>query len=141
MSAAEAFRRAVAAKPADDYARIQLAAAHFGAERFDVAGEVVESALALNPAWLHRRFDIGDVFSDREEFDRRVRALETHLVAQDTDAYGRFMLAYVYYFSGNLFGSRNLLRVLEERASPIEGIDAMAREAEHRLTRARDAGR
>jgi hypothetical protein len=141
VSAAEAFRQATLQKPADDYARFQLATALFGAERFALAGQVVESALALNPAWLHRRFDVGDVFSDRAEFDRRVRALETHLVTQDTDAYGRFMLAYVYYYSGNLFGSRNLLRVLEERAVEIEGIDGMAREAEHRLTRSDREGR
>ncbi|MEZ6195203.1 MAG: hypothetical protein R3F20_05675 [Planctomycetota bacterium] len=138
LPAAEAFRRALLARESDDYTRFQLAVALFGAGRYALGGELVASGLDLNPAWLFRRFDIADGFASRAEFDSRVSDLERHLVTDDEDHGARFMLAYVYYYSGNLFGARNLLRVLDDRGVAFEGADAMAKEAEQRLTKARE---
>ena len=49
----------------------------------------------------------------------------------------RFVLAYVYFFSNNLFGARSLLGVLQESGFEPVHVYRMAGEAEKRLIKDR----
>ncbi|MEE9391904.1 MAG: tetratricopeptide repeat protein [Planctomycetota bacterium] len=138
LSAAEAFRRAVNAKPQDDYALFQLGTALFGAGRYQLAARMIELGLDQNPAWLHRRFSLEDVFASVTEFKARTQALEGYLIDREGDSEARFLLSYVYYFSGNLFGARSNLRLLKTSGSKIGHVDAMVDEAERRLLQLRE---
>ena len=131
--AAEAFRRAMKLRWEDDYPKFQLAAALFGAGRYDVAFLALELGLTQNPTWLYRHFDLRSAFVSKEEFDTRVQALERHLIRHDGLDDFRFLLGYVYFFSGNLFGARSVFKTLEESPRPYPHLDVMSREAEKRL--------
>jgi len=86
---------------------------------------------------LHRRFKISDSFSSPEVFGARVEVLERFLIRNDADDAARYLLGYAYYFSGNLFGARSVLKVLEERGAQFAQMNTMAREAERRLIKDR----
>ena len=134
LSASEAFRRAARLRWDDDYPKFQLAVALFGAERYDLAYLALELGLDQNPAWLYRRFDLRDTFASEEEFAARVGALERYLIRNEGNDEARFVLGYVYYFSGNLFGARSVVRVLSDSGARFRHLDALARESERRLT-------
>ena len=111
LGAAEAFRRAMKLRDADDYPKFQLGLSLFGAEIYDLSALAIELGLDQNPSWLHRRFNLVDAFADAETFDGLVNLLERHLIRKETDQDARFVLAYTYFFSGNLFGARSVLKV------------------------------
>ncbi|MCA9322517.1 MAG: hypothetical protein KDB53_17375 [Planctomycetes bacterium] len=133
LSAAEAFRRAMIQRREDDYPKFQLGLALFAAAKYDESTTALEMGLDQNPAWLHRRFSLADAFSSPAIFQGRVEALERHLIQVENDGPARFLLGYVYYFSGNLFGARSVLKALSETDGSFRHLPTMAREAERRL--------
>ena len=137
LTAAEAFRQAMVLRPDDDYPLFQMAHALFGAGRYRLAGRALEMGLALNPAWVHRRFDVRDGFSSEEEFARLLQNLELYLIQNDRDEVSRYVLGYMYFFSGNLFGARSVLRTISDHGATFRELGAMAREAERRLVKRR----
>ena len=133
MRGAEAFRRANKSRPDEDYALFRLGASLFGAGEYGLALYAVESGLELEPARVFRRLDMSVAFGSKIEFKRRLADLEKHLVSHEDDLGARFLLAYCYYYSGELFAARGLFRDLEELGFRSPHLDAFAKEAERRL--------
>ena len=135
LNAAEAFRLAMLLRPSEDYPYFQLASALFGAGEYVLGGRALEQGFRKNSAWFYRRFSLADGFRSRDEFGSRLQDLEGHLVQEQGDQSTRLLLAYVYYFSDNLFGARGVLRGLEEERYLTRFLTPMSREAERRLLR------
>lgn len=134
IEAAEAYRRGMLMDPSKDYVLFSLGTALFAAGEYSLSAEALKRGLAGNPAWIHRRLDLAQGFASPEEFSARVQELERYLVQNETDLDARFVLAYAYFYSNNLFGARSVIRELRQAAYDCPELSDMGDEAAIRLS-------
>lgn len=98
--AGEAYRAAHKAKPEDPFAMFAMVHGAFANGEYRQAGRYLQSALALEPNWGLYEFHLQEFYGERKEFDDQVRGLERAIELRPRAADLRFLLAYIYYFSG-----------------------------------------
>jgi len=132
-NAAEAFRRAWLAGPEDYYAPFQLALALLGMGRFDLGGAALEAGLNRNESWVHRRFDVTEAFSSPEAFGALQKDLQRHVLTY-RDAYSaRFLLGYLFMFSGHEFEAHETFSGLERDGWESRHLKPFVSESSTRL--------
>ena len=135
MMAAEAFRRAWVAAPADSFAALRVGEALFGAgERYDLGGLAVETAMDLNPKEIQSSRDIRLEFPGSESFDLSLRNLQRHTLMDPKDGDARFLLGYILLVSGDAYGSFTQFQSLEDGGWTSPHLDSFMNEAQRRLT-------
>ncbi|MGB3088015.1 MAG: tetratricopeptide repeat protein, partial [Phycisphaerae bacterium] len=93
-------RAAHKARPEDPFALFALTHAAFANGEYRTAKRLLETALALEPNWGLYEFRIQEFYGEREEYDRHVANLERLVELRPSSTSMKFLLAYVYYFSG-----------------------------------------
>lgn len=131
--AAEAFRRAWEYRPDDYYAPFQLTLALFGMGRHELATYALVEGLDRNASWIHRRMDVGGSFAGPEEFETLLRDLQRHAVADPDDRHARFLLGYLYLFSGRSFEAHSEFTALKRAGSEFPYLESFIKEASARV--------
>jgi len=98
--ASEAYRAAHKMRPEDAFALFALTHAAFANGEYRQAARYVQKALAIEPNWGLFEFRMDEFYGDPSEFDRHVKNLERQVELRPQAADLKFLLAYVYYFSG-----------------------------------------
>jgi tetratricopeptide (TPR) repeat protein len=139
LAAVSAFEQAVALLPEEEsyYARLELADQYQGAERYQDALTLLETARKLDPtndrAWVR----IGDIRQSQERFDLAEAAYLEAISADQTSgrgpyAYGRFLLAlgrqdeavaYLELAASRAYGVPQVWVLLGETYRDLEQID------------------
>jgi tetratricopeptide (TPR) repeat protein len=107
--AAEEYRAATKADPDDPFALFALVHASFASGEYRTAGRYLARALAREPNWGLYEFRLQEFYGNREEYRRHVADLERLVQLRPDSADMKFLLAYVYYFSGRYADSADLL--------------------------------
>ena len=94
------YRAAHKARPEDPFALFALVHAAIANGEYRSAIRYLEKAFALEPAWGLYEFRLQEFYGDEKEYRRQVADLERLVELKPTTANTRFLLAYVYYFSG-----------------------------------------
>lgn len=98
--AAAWFREATRQHPGRPIPHLALGHALFAMGNYRESSLALQQGLSLLPQWVGTTTDVRGFFSDRADFGRRLGDLEHHVSAHESDENARFLLAYVYYFSG-----------------------------------------
>ncbi|MBE3133547.1 MAG: hypothetical protein IMZ55_08735 [Acidobacteria bacterium] len=98
--ASEAYRAAHKTRPEDAFALFALTHAAFANGEYRQAARYVQKALAIEPNWGLFEFRMEEFYGDAAEFDRHVKNLERQVELRPQAADLKFLLAYIYYFSG-----------------------------------------
>jgi tetratricopeptide (TPR) repeat protein len=69
----------------------------------------LEEALALEPNWGLYEFKLQEFYGDTQEFERQLKNLERQVELRPQSADLKFLLAYVYYFSGRYSDAGDVL--------------------------------
>jgi len=107
--AGEAYRHAHKTSPEDPYALFALVHASFANGEFRQAGRYLDKALAVEPDWALFEFRLQEFYGDYEEYERHLKDLERQVELRPDSARLKFLLAYVYYFSGRFADATDLL--------------------------------
>lgn len=107
--AGECYRHAHKASPEDPYALFALVHASFANGEFRQAGRYLDKALAIEPNWALFEFRLQEFYGDDEEYERHLKNLERLVQLRPDSARLKFLLAYVYYFSGRFADATDLL--------------------------------
>jgi len=107
--AGEAYRAAHKARPEDPFALFALTHAAFANGEYRTTERLLETALALEPNWGLYEFRIQEFYGEREEYDRHMANLERLVELRPSSTSMKFLLAYVYYFSGRYADAAELL--------------------------------
>jgi tetratricopeptide (TPR) repeat protein len=108
-AAAESYRAAHKARPQDAFALFAMTHAAFANGEYRQAVRYLEEALAIEPNWGLYEFRIREFFGDTKEFDRELANLQRQVQLRPQSADLKFLLAYVYYFSGRYSDAGDLL--------------------------------
>ena len=112
--AGEAYRAAHKMKPDDPFALFALAHACYANGEYKQAVRNLEAALALEPNWGLYEFRLQEFYGDRAEYARHLKDVESQAQLRPRAADMKFLLAYVYYFSGRFADAADVLaQVLE----------------------------
>ncbi len=107
--AAEAYRSAHKEDPRDPFALFALAHASFANGESRLAARYLRSALALEPGWGLYEFRLEEFYGDPSEFGRHRANLERQVELRPDAAELKFLLAYIYYFTGRYADATDLL--------------------------------
>ncbi len=107
--AGEAYRHAHKKRPQDPYALFALVHASFANGEFRQAGRYLDKALAIEPDWALFEFRLQEFYGDIEEYERHLKNLKRQVDLRPDLARLKFLLAYVYYFSGRFADAADLL--------------------------------
>jgi len=107
--AGEGYRHAHKANPEDPYALFALVHASFANGEFRQAGRYLDKALAIEPDWALFEFRLQEFYGDFDEYNRHLKNLERQVDLRPDSARLKFLLAYVYYFSGRFADATDLL--------------------------------
>ena len=107
--AAEEYRAAGKAKPDDAFALFALVHASFACGEYRTASRYLDRALALEPNWGLYEFRLQEFYGDDTEYRRHVQDLERLTQLRPGSPDRKFLLAYVYYFSGRYADASDLL--------------------------------
>jgi len=110
--AGEAYRAAHKAKPDDAYAQFAQVHAAFSNGEYKLAAGYLRSALGAEPNWGLYDFRLQEFYGDADEFRRQVKELERQVQLRPRQADGKFLLSYIYYFSGRYSDAADLLAQL-----------------------------
>jgi len=105
----EAYRHAHKKRPQDPYALFALVHAAVANGEFRQAGRYLDKALAIEPDWALFEFRLQEFYGDMEEYDRHRANLERQVALRPESARLKFLLAYVYYFSGRFADATDVL--------------------------------
>lgn len=112
--AGEAYRAAHKLRPDDSFALFAMAHACYANGEFRQAVRNLEAALALEPNWGLYEFRLQEFYGDRGEYERHLKDIESQTQLRPRAADMKFLLAYVYYFSGRFADAADVLaQVLE----------------------------
>lgn len=112
--AGEAYRAAHKLKPDDPFALFAMAHACYANGEYRQAVRNLEAALALEPNWGLYEFRLQEFYGDRAEYERHLKDVESQAQLRPRAADMKFLLAYVYYFSGRYADAADVLaQVLE----------------------------
>ena len=107
--AGESYRAAHKAKPKDAFALFAMTHAAFANSEYRQAVRYLEEALAIEPNWGLYDFRLQEFYGDAKEFERQLKNLERQVELRPQSADAKFLLAYVYYFSGRYADAGDLL--------------------------------
>ncbi|MFO8013998.1 MAG: tetratricopeptide repeat protein [Phycisphaerae bacterium] len=107
--AGEAYRHAHKTSPEDPYALFALVHASFANGEFRQAGRYLDKALAIEPDWALFEFRLQEFYGDYDEYERHLKNLERQVELRPDSVRLKFLLAYVYYFSGRFADATDLL--------------------------------
>jgi len=107
--AGEAYRAAHKLKPDDPFALFALAHACYANGEYKQAVRNLEAALALEPNWGLYEFRLQEFYGDRAEYERHLKDVESQAQLRPRAADMKFLLAYVYYFSGRFADAADVL--------------------------------
>jgi len=107
--AGEAYRHAHKASPEDPYALFALVHASFANGEFRQAGRYLDKALAIEPDWALFEFRLQEFYGNYEEYEQHLANLKRQVDLRPDSARLKFLLAYVYYFSGRFADASDLL--------------------------------
>jgi len=125
--AGEAYRHAHKASPEDPYALFALVHASFANGEFRQAGRYLDKALAIEPSWALFEFRLQEFYGNVEEYERHLANLERQVDLRPKSARLKFLLAYVYYFSGRFADATDLLAEVLRLAPGFEKADYFLR--------------
>jgi len=125
--AGEAYRHAHKASPEDPYALFALVHASFANGEFRQAGRYLEKALAIEPDWALFEFRLQEFYGDIEEYERHLANLERQVDLRSKSPRLKFLLAYVYYFSGRFADATDLLAAVLRLEPGFERADYFLR--------------
>jgi len=112
--AGETYRAAHKLKPDDPFALFAMAHACYANGEYRQAVRNLEAALALEPNWGLYEFRLQEFYGDRGEYERHLKDVESQAQLRPRAADMKFLLAYVYYFSGRFADAADVLaQVLE----------------------------
>jgi tetratricopeptide (TPR) repeat protein len=107
--AGEAYRAAHKLKADDPFALFAMAHAGFANGEYKPAIKCLGMALAKEPNWGLYEFRIQEFYGDTEDYQRHLKDLERQVQLRPKMADMKFLLAYVYYFSGRYADAVDLL--------------------------------
>jgi thioredoxin-like negative regulator of GroEL len=107
--AGEAYRAASKTRPDDAFALFAMAHAAFANSEYKQAVWYLESALALRQNWGLYDFRLQEFYGDSAEYQRHVKNLQRQVEMRPNVADMKFLLAYIYYFSGRYADAADLL--------------------------------
>ena len=107
--AGESYRAAHKVKPENPFAFFAMTHAAFANAEYRQAVRYLEEALALEPSWGLYEFRLQEFYGDDQEFERQLKNLERQVELRPQSADMKFLLAYVYYFSGRYSDAGGLL--------------------------------
>jgi len=107
--ASESYRAAHKARPEDPYALFALTHACFANGEYRQAVRNLEAALAIQPNWGLYEFRIQEFYGDPDEYQRQLKDLQRMVELRTQSADMKFLLAYIYYFSGRFADATDLL--------------------------------
>jgi len=107
--AGEAYRAAHKLKLNDPFALFAMAHAAYANGEYRSAVKDIGMALGFEPNWGLYEFRIQEFYGDRGEFKRHLKDLERQVQLRPKAADMRFLLAYVYYFSGRYSDAADML--------------------------------
>jgi tetratricopeptide (TPR) repeat protein len=110
--AGEAYRAAHKAKPNDPFAQFAQVHVAFANGEYQLASGYLRSALTTEPNWGLYDFRIQEFYGDPDEFKHQLKELERQVQLRPRNSDGRFLLAYIYYFSGRYADAADLLAQL-----------------------------
>jgi len=105
----EAYRSAHKAKPQDAFALFALTHASFANGEYKQAARYLGEALAIEPNWGLYEFKLQEFYGDPAELDRQIKDAERLIELRPRAADMKFLLAYIYYFSGRYSDAADLL--------------------------------
>ncbi len=109
--AAEMFRRAVEAFPQAPIPHLAYGHALFAQGKFIPASRSLQAGVTLFPKWAGARINLRNFFTRQSVFERRLEDLEARGY-EDFD--GRFLLGYIYHFSGRKDAGERIFLLLEK---------------------------
>ena len=107
--AGEVYRAAHKLKPDDPFALFAMGHAAFANGEYKSAVKNIGLALGLEPNWGLYEFRMQEFYGDRTDFARHLRDLERLVQLRPKAADMKFLLAYVYYFTGRYADAADLL--------------------------------
>ena len=107
--AGESYRAAHKARPEDPFALFALVHSGFANGEYQLAAQKLAKALALEPGWGLYEFRIQEFYGDEREFERHLKNLQRQIELRPRQAETKFLLAYIYYFSGRYSDATDLL--------------------------------
>lgn len=107
--ASESYRAAHKARPQDPFALFAMTHAAYANGEYRQALRCLEKALAIEPGWGLFEFRLQEFYGSAEEYDRHLRNLERQVEIRSGSADLKFLLAYIYYFSGRYGDATDLL--------------------------------
>ena len=110
--AGEAYRAAHKAKPEDAFAVFAQCHAAFANGEYRVAAGYLRSAMAAEPNWGLYDFHLQEFYGEIDDYRRQVKELQRQVEVRPNQAETRFLLAYIYYFSGRYADAADLLSEL-----------------------------
>jgi tetratricopeptide (TPR) repeat protein len=118
--ASEAYRVAHKAKPEDAFALFALTHAAFANGEYRQAARYLDAALAIEPNWGLFEFRIQEFYGDKTEYERQLKDLERLVEIRRNQTDFKFLLAYIYYFSGRYSAATSLLTDVVRLAPTFE---------------------
>ncbi len=125
--ASEMYRAAHKANPEDPFALFALVHASFANGEYRLAARYLRRALALEPNWGLYEFRLPEFYGSLDEFRRHVANLERQVQIRSGVVAPKFLLAYVYYFSGRYADAADLLVEVTDQEPDFERADALLR--------------
>jgi tetratricopeptide (TPR) repeat protein len=98
--AEESYRAAHKTSPDDAFALFALTHAAFANGEYTQAARYLQAALAIEPNWGLFEFRLKEFYGDPDEFQRHLTNLQRQVELRGSRAELKFLLAYIYYFSG-----------------------------------------
>ena len=125
--ASEAYRAAHKARPQDAFPLFALSHASFANGEYRLAARYLKEALAIEPGWGLYEFRMQEFYGDAEEFRRHVVNLERQVELRGDAPDLRFLLAYVYYFTGRYADAADALSDVLRLRPDYERADQLLR--------------
>jgi len=107
--AGEAYRAAHKLKVKDPFALFAMAHAAFANSEYKQAVKSIGMALTLEPNWGLYEFRIQEFYGDVTDYKHQLKDLERQVQLRPKTADMKFLLAYIYYFSGRYADAVDLL--------------------------------
>jgi len=107
--AGEAYRAAHKRKPEDAFALFMLVHACHANGEHQQAIRYLKAALAIEPNWGLYEFRLQEFYGDRSEYEQHLKRVERLVELRPENEDMKFLLAYVYYYSGRYSDAARLL--------------------------------